>query len=325
MTLLEDALDAHRHGWHVFPCQPRTKDQPATPHGCADAARDVEQIKRWWSKNPNYNPAVTGGVIVDCDTGLTSLQDVLTFAKLNGLPETLIVRTGRRSSYGAQLHFTGQAPNGRYETNGVAGEIRCHHQYGMAPGAIHPDTGERYEIVVNLPFAPWPANCALNVKRLKVSSAFTKNTKVKVRHPGRHDYLVDRATAFFHQGLFGPNLLQAVNFINGTYCDPPKPMLKVEGICSWVEENITPDMNREDENIVASLATTDPTWKAAWEGQLELFGNDAEKALRYLSEQLARKRTPWWKIEKILTLSGLNRSLQEDCPTFIPDGHEGLE
>lgn len=280
MTLLEYALDAHRRGWHVFPCQPRTKDKPATPHGCADATRDVEQIKHWWSKNPDYNPAVTGGVIVDCDTGLNSLQDVLTFAKLNGLPETLIVRTGRRSSYGAQLHFTGQAPNGRYEANGVAGEIRCHHQYGMAPGAIHPDTGERYEIVIDRPFAPWPANCALNAKRSSVRP-LAKNEKVK--EPGRHDYLVKRATALYGEGLDDDGLLQALRWINQHRCSPPKNRPnELEDICQWVKDNITPGLWKEDTQVVADLITADLFWKAAWEGKT----GDDDGALDYLVKGL---------------------------------------
>src|SRR5467141_2169999 len=158
MSQLENALAALRRGFHVFPCYPKTK-KPAgevVPNGVKQATTDERQVRAWWAHNPDYNPAVTGGVIVDCDSGPTDLHGALAFAKLNNLPDTLVVRTGRRTSYGAQFHFTGTTENRPYDANDVTGEVRCRNQYGMAPGAIHPDSGERYEIVIDLPLAPWP-------------------------------------------------------------------------------------------------------------------------------------------------------------------------
>ena len=316
MTLLEYALDAHRRGWHVFPCQPRTKDQPATAHGCADATRDVEQIKRWWSKNPNYNPAVTGGVIVDCDSGLTSLDDVCRWMKLVGLPETLIVRTGRRSSYGAQLHFTGHATNRRYENvNGVAGEIRCKNQYGMAPGAIHPETGERYEIVVDLPLAPWNENCDFAKRSYAKQKLFLpwKNNVKKQR--SRHPYLVPRATALFHQGLFGKALVAAVSFLNETYCDPPKPQRKIDEICRWVEEHVIPGISSDDEDTVSRLTSTDPEFEKAWNGKT----GDDQAALEYLVARIrAAGITTEDKVVAIVQRSPLSEKLDAaPVPDFL--------
>jgi hypothetical protein len=311
-TLLEWALDAHRRGWHMFPLAPRTKDKHILANGCVGATRDLEQIKRWWRTNPDLNPAVTGGVIVDVDEGLTSLAEAQSFALLNGLPNTLVVRTGRRTSYGAQFHFTGQAPNGRYEANGARGEIRCSHQYGLAPGAIHP-SGTRYEVVVDLPIAPWPTNCVLNTKRQQSNRPIARNEKV--REPGRHAYLVQRAAGLYGEGLDGNGLLNAVRWLNQHRCDPPKDRPhEIEDICAWVKANITPGLWREDSEIVTRLCDEDPKWRAAWEGHAQGFKSDAD-AERYLMEGVSNAGvTRDAQILRIVKASPLWQKLQENCP-----------
>ncbi len=161
MTLLEHAQDALSRGLAVFPCVPRGKipcGPPFLEHGVLGASTDPAQIFRWWSERPGCNVGVTGGTIVDCDSGLANLQEAQNFALLNGFPPTLIVRTGRRSSYGVQIHFNGQAISGDYLANGVSGEVRSGGSYGLWAGSIHPDTDERYQIVVDLPRAPVPEN-----------------------------------------------------------------------------------------------------------------------------------------------------------------------
>jgi len=157
MTQLANALHALAQGFGVFPCYPRTK-APAggvVPHGVKEASTIEEQIRKWWAIDPDFNPAITNGVIVDADTHLNSLDDVRRFALLNNIPDTLTIRTGRRPEFGIQWHFTGTATNGTYCANTVCGEIRAKNQYGMAAGAIHP-SGTRYEVLVDLPRAPFP-------------------------------------------------------------------------------------------------------------------------------------------------------------------------
>ena len=158
LTMLDHAIDALRRGFRVFPLRARTKDGQLLKHGCLDASSDESQILEWWAKWPDANVAITGGSIVDADTGLTCLEDAQRFALLTGLPPTLTVRTGRRSSYGVQFHYTGTTDNRTYEglRNGVSGEVRCRNQYGLFPGSIHPETGEVYEFVVDLPRAEFP-------------------------------------------------------------------------------------------------------------------------------------------------------------------------
>lgn len=44
----------------VFPCWPHRKT-PATRHGCKDATTNPDQIREWWTQNPNYNIGLAAG------------------------------------------------------------------------------------------------------------------------------------------------------------------------------------------------------------------------------------------------------------------------
>lgn len=171
--LLESALDFVRRGGFVCPCQPKTKIAQVTPHGFINRTRDMARVRQFWTKNPHFNIACNAGVIFDVDS-LNSLEAVLAFAKRIGLPDTLTVHSGRRDGhYGAQLHFTGQSVhNGPYERDGIRGEVRnlARNLYGLWAGSVHPDSGERYEIVVNVPIAAWPTSIELGKPRLRNSA-----------------------------------------------------------------------------------------------------------------------------------------------------------
>lgn len=77
-TILDHALQYAAMGWHVLPCKPRSK-VPATEHGHTDATCDAEQIKAWWTQNPNYNVAISlepsGLVALDIDVGTLTKKD----------------------------------------------------------------------------------------------------------------------------------------------------------------------------------------------------------------------------------------------------------
>jgi hypothetical protein len=79
-TQLRFALDAHKRGWHIFPCEPGEKqgallcpgtDKPWRIKWYETATNDVNQIIEWWTTNPECNIGVSakksGLLIVDCD------------------------------------------------------------------------------------------------------------------------------------------------------------------------------------------------------------------------------------------------------------------
>ncbi len=166
MILLENALNALEYGLAVFPCIPRDKLPcgELVPHGVKNATRDPAQVFEWWSLKPSCNIGVTGGTIVDCDSGLANLQEAKNFVLLNRFPPTLTIRTGRRDAFGVQFHFTGQSVSGLYRANNVTGEVRSGNLYGLWGGSIHPISGERYEIVVDLPRAECPPDLLMDFR-----------------------------------------------------------------------------------------------------------------------------------------------------------------
>jgi len=158
MTLLDGALTALVQGLAVFPCVPRDKlpHGKLVTHGVKDATHDEAQVREWWAIQPDCNIGVTGGTIVDCDSGLQNLEEAKNFALLNGLPASLAVRTGRRDAFGVQFHFSGQSVSGLYRANNVSGEVRSGNLYGLWAGSVHPISGEKYEVVIDLPRAECP-------------------------------------------------------------------------------------------------------------------------------------------------------------------------
>jgi hypothetical protein len=164
VTMLDNALDMVRRGAKVFPLQPGTKDGHYLKNGCKGATNDEAQIRKWWSQWPDANIGCKAGVIVDIDAGVNSSQEVQNVMKLWGLPPTLAVRSGGRPGYRVHLYFTGLTMQGNYTNrNGCRGEIRCDtgNLYVVGPGSVHPDSGERYEIAVDLPLATWPITANL--------------------------------------------------------------------------------------------------------------------------------------------------------------------
>jgi hypothetical protein len=159
-TLLDAALYCVRRGWYVFPCWPRSKT-PATLHGFKDATNDEDQISRWWAANPNYNPAIALGpsnlVVFDFDT-------IEPFAYLK---PTFTVKTGRapEKGPGLQMYYAGSYKTHGHEDGG--GEVRSRGAYVMAPGAIHPETGNQYRIIADLPLAESPEQ---NVEEIKTGT-----------------------------------------------------------------------------------------------------------------------------------------------------------
>lgn len=110
---LEAALAYAARGWHVFPCKAGLK-VPAVKHGWQDSTRDPEQLRTWWSENPDYNVAIATGpsnlVVIDIDpNGLLEWGEKLRAdpalqAAVNASP---IVNTPRD---GLHIYMAGDGP-----------------------------------------------------------------------------------------------------------------------------------------------------------------------------------------------------------------------
>lgn len=185
MSMLEHALDAVRRGFYVFPCLAGGK-APATKNGLLDATNDVNQIKAWWTKDPNYNPAVnlemSGKTVRDYDLVAPLLAEEL---------QTLVVKSGRINPEGQDggyhCYYDGltntrpifvepvlplretQETDKKGKTHTVVydalnrkvvkgrvavGEIRSRGAYVIWNGAMH-KSGNRYQITNDVPMLAW--------------------------------------------------------------------------------------------------------------------------------------------------------------------------
>src|SRR5262245_48642347 len=128
-TLHDWALEYQRRGWHIFPLLPNKKN-PATPHGHLDATNNLEQIEKWWTKNPNYNIGISCGpsnlTVLDFDTEKAHEE-------YGGrLPATFTVKTLR----GRHYYFAGKTRSTDLQ---VDGEVRSENCYVVGAGSTHPD------------------------------------------------------------------------------------------------------------------------------------------------------------------------------------------
>ncbi|MGV0030633.1 bifunctional DNA primase/polymerase [Latilactobacillus curvatus] len=108
-VLLNDAMSYAKRGLQVFPLTPNSKIPLKGTQGSKEATSAIEQVKSWWSNNPDCNIGVAtrGFIVLDVDVnhaddadGYHSLE-VLEEA-YNKLPETLTVKT---ASGGRHLYF----------------------------------------------------------------------------------------------------------------------------------------------------------------------------------------------------------------------------
>lgn len=156
MTILESALFyAEKCGWAVFPVNGKVPYKGS--HGCKDATKDPEEIKRVWAVHPEANVAIATGeisdlLVIDIDIhpdqgkfGNETLAELET--KLGELPETLEVITG---SGGRHLYFRYPENSGitigEGEQSGLGSglDFRGNGGYIVAPPSVHPETGRQY-------------------------------------------------------------------------------------------------------------------------------------------------------------------------------------
>lgn len=154
---VDHALALAASGFAVFPLQSRSKEPYPKTRGLLDASTDPEQIRKWWGIAPDSNIGLrpSPGVVVvdvdprhDGDKTLAALE-----AKHGALPETLLAYTG-----GGGLHAFFLVPEGlawpKELAHGI--DLKGHRGYVLAAPSVHPDTGEAYRWLNQLPIAPAP-------------------------------------------------------------------------------------------------------------------------------------------------------------------------
>ncbi len=118
--MLNEALAYASQGFHIFPIFPGQKSPPLTRNGFKQATTDLEQIRAWWTANPEANIGwhldASGLCAIDLDLGHPMDLD---------LPATMTIKTpsgGRHMIYEGQIPST-QSPKlaPHVDTRGVGG------------------------------------------------------------------------------------------------------------------------------------------------------------------------------------------------------------
>ena len=135
----EAAAEYGAQGIAVMPCIERGKKPalPRTGKEHAVASTDVDQIRRWWTTNPNYNigiactPNRLAVIDIDGDAGIEWILE-----HQMPMPATWTAITARG------FHYYYRWPEGqRIKTCQIAPklEIRAAGAYVVAPPSVHPD------------------------------------------------------------------------------------------------------------------------------------------------------------------------------------------
>jgi hypothetical protein len=238
MTFLDIALRNVSAGHYVHPLKEEDKI-PITEHGKNDATRDEARIRQWWTKWPKANVGISCGpsglCVLDADHGLVDEAAFIAWRDRNGLPATYAVRSGRRPEFGVQSYYAGSLPDGKFELDGVTGEIKSLGGLVLAAGCIHPISGERYYVLVDAPLAPLPA--IINQSRKAHVSAGPD----AIISENRNIEMTSIAGKLRHAGLSPDALEAALLQVNEDRFDPPLSEDEVKKIAASVSRYPLPE------------------------------------------------------------------------------------
>jgi hypothetical protein len=231
---LKAALAYAKRGWAVLPIKPTGK-APATKHGVHDATCDPEKIRRWWTRNPNYNIGVAAGqksglVVIDVDPRNGGDESFADWIKANGqAPETLVQLT---PSGGHHLIFRWQQGSRKRELAAGIDVLSDGSYFLVSPSEIN-NRVYQWEISTedNEP-ADLPASWLSGIVGETGDQA--KISKPEVIAGQRNNSLTAIAGYLRHGGLSESEILSAITTANEQRCKPPLPLSEVKQIAASV-------------------------------------------------------------------------------------------
>jgi hypothetical protein len=118
-----------------------------------------------WNAGLECNPAVALGLsgltVFDIDEGISDENELLEFLAEFHIPTTRAVKSGRTSSFGVHLYFSGAMSFGHFEIawhgKTVTGEVKSGPRYVAAEGSFH-KSGNQYTRLWDRPLTPTPVS-----------------------------------------------------------------------------------------------------------------------------------------------------------------------
>jgi hypothetical protein len=255
---IDAALAYASWGWHVLPVVPNGKT-PATAHGVHDATTDAEQIKAWWTQNPNFNIGIAAGnksgiVVFDIDPrngGDTSWQG---WIAEHGAPQDCAMAL---TAGGGQHYIAAYQPGVRSCKLREGIDLLSDGRYFVA----HPSSveGKSYEWEASSdPFdgvAPGaiPSAWTPHLTQRKTSTSVSSGELIQ---GNRNAGLTSLAGSMRNFGMSEAEILAAISIANETRCEIPLPSSEIAQIARSVARY------EPDHDVAASTALGDEAAEA---------------------------------------------------------------
>jgi hypothetical protein len=230
LTFADRAACVTKYGIPAIPVKPRSKE-PVLNNWQNLATTDPVRIAEWDKKNSQYNCGAVGRaggfwIFEVDDPTLSTRIEIETGHSLDEL-DTLVVKSSGEKRHHYFKHDSRSEAMGNFSADDKDGEIfsvRGHNAYVVAPGSIHPKTGQPYEIVTEpvwgeIPTAPnWLMDWLLRAK----SASAPKTTQIPETIPthSRNQTLTSLAGVMRRKGASKSAILAALRATNHQ-CQPP--------------------------------------------------------------------------------------------------------
>jgi len=255
--MIERALAYIEAGWAVFPLIPNSK-RPMTKNGFKDASKAREDVRRWWTEQPDANIGISTGepsglVVVDVDVK-NGAKGMESLASLSGIDPTLTVKT---PSGGLHLYYLTAGPT-RCRTGILPGiDIKADGGYVVAPGSVI--DGKPYEWddpeahLINL-----PSTVIALMADTGARTTFAPPAGYCIAEGLRNSELASIAGTMRRRGLQTDEITAALKQVNLNRCSPPLPDSEIESIaksvCRYAPAPTTkPDSGEDEEDRPAGL------------------------------------------------------------------------
>jgi len=264
------ALCRAAEGYHVFPCQPRSKS-PLTKNGFLVATRKEVQILHWWSSAPDANIGIACGaseiVVVDIDAKAgADFREVVVDLELVGHPAVVLTGEAPERGHehphslggvrGAHLYFRGALRTSKSEIPGV--ELRGAGSYVIGPGSAHA-SGVPYEghlpHAAELPIVPESVVAILD----RSGNGPAPPVAEVIRHGEQHNALVSIAGSMRRRGLNAREIAAALKEVNRSRCERPGSDEEMDAIANSMMryEPSSPPVPKTTEHTEHSAAQLD--------------------------------------------------------------------
>ena len=244
-TALVQQLKAHAEnalsrGFAILCCKPHLKDPwpQYSPHAVNSATINPVEALKPWNDGHEANYGVAAGksnlTIIDCDSGLQDEAALYAWMEKNNLPMTLIVQSGRDTSFGAHLFYSGAVATTGYDIDGVIGELRGLGAYVVGPGSIHP-SGQPYKIIKDETIVPLPEHLIALAKEKHKGMLEFKPGEGLIPEGNRWSHLQSKAGKFKDLGLSEDAIYNALKDFCDHHCEngDTYPDEKIRNLAEW--------------------------------------------------------------------------------------------